>query len=86
MVWWSSSPRGADAVCSKQADAPAAYASLPPRLLPCCCTGGLVQEGQWKFIEGKPVNPDVHKAIEKMISQMNRGIETLKPIQPVRRR
>ena len=39
-----------------------------------------MQEGKWKFIEGKPVTADVHKAIEQMIGQMNAGIKTLQPI------
>ncbi|KAL4420198.1 hypothetical protein ABPG77_011414 [Micractinium sp. CCAP 211/92] len=43
------------------------------------------QEGKWKFIEGKPVNKEVHAAIEQMIGQMNAGIAMLQPIAQARR-
>ena len=47
--------------------------------------GPCLQEGKWKFIEGKPVNAEVHQAIELMIGQMNAGIKTLQPIVAARR-
>lgn len=50
--------------------------------LSCCLT---LQEGKWKFIEGKPVNKEVHAAIEQMIGQMNAGIAMLQPIAQARR-
>jgi hypothetical protein len=40
------------------------------------------QEGKWKFVEGNPVTREVHDAIADMISQMNKGIATLKDLTP----
>jgi hypothetical protein len=41
------------------------------------------EPGKWKFIEGDPVTEVKHEAIKSMIKQMNRGIATLKELQPI---
>lgn len=43
------------------------------------------KEGQWKFIEGNPVTRKHHESISMMIDQMNRAIDTLKPLKAAHR-
>lgn len=38
------------------------------------------EEGKYRFVEGPPVTATKHAAIKQMVDQMNRAIDTLKPL------
>lgn len=47
----------------------------------CACNADPTLQEGWKTIEGKPIKPGLHAAVEAMVAQMNAGIALLKPLQ-----